>query len=522
MNKSLKIIHQRYKSNSNTSNINIEKNLYMNYSLNKIITKKNSDIKSLENAFSPINNYYIQGYERKKIKDNNRENNKEKKSKRSKSFSVNLLKKEQIDNTNNSYMKILQEINYKSIDNDNNYNDKKDIDNNYINNNMMKLSTNFYLPNTVKNEKKERPKSINNLNIGVIMDKKNIRKDSKIKQLNAKKQFYQKKILNKNFSQGNIQSKNKIKLNNTKNINNEKEPYQLYHKSLSKTKLNKSNQISKINKSKTIVRNNSIKRNKLNLPQKKIPVPKTSGKKFTRKKLDAKMILNINSNNKFNNNIINAIYSNKNFANTTKGKTIYHMKKCDTNNLCKNLLNELSFNNNDIYNNNKINMQSNYNTINVDERNTNIREYTKSINTDLLFSLKKVNSFKNLNPNHKGKMPNNSTKLIKSKIKININDTISKKNINYLNNTNYKFKAQKKIGTLYNDSENKSQINSKILSFENNYNTNSAVNNNRSINNKIRIKNKNTLSKGKNIIGNYSYQSVYSTASTGQNKINNK
>ena len=527
MNKSLKIIHQRYTSNSNISNINIEKNLYMNYSLNKIITKKNSDFKSLENAFSPINNYYIQGYDRKKIKENNnKENNKEKKSKRSKSFSINLLKKEQIDNTNNSYMKILQELNYKNIDNEKQNNDDKVIeDNNDINNNMMKLSTNFYLPQTIKKEKKERPKSINSLNIGVIMDKKNIRKDSKIKQLNTKKQFYQKKKLNKNFSQGNIQSKNKIKLNNTKIINNEKELYQLYHKSLSKTKLNKPNQISKINKSKTIVRNNSIKRNKLNLPQKKIPVPKTSGKKFTHKKLDTKMILNINSNNKFNynNNTINAIYSNKNLANTTKGKTIYHMKKCDTNNLCKNLLNELSFNNNDVYNNNKINIQSNYNTINVEERNSNnIREYNKSINTDLLFSLKKVNSFKNLNSNHKAKMSNNSTKLIKSKIKININDTITKKNINYLNNTNYKFKAQKKINTLYNDSENKSQLNSKILSFENNYNSNSTVNNNRSINNKIRIKNKNTLSKGKNLIGNYSYQSVYSTASTGQNKINNK
>jgi hypothetical protein len=419
-------------------------------------------------------------------------------------------------------MKILQELNYKSKDNEKQNNDKKEEDINDINNNMMKLSTNFYLPHTLKNEKKERPKSNNNLNIGVIMDKKNIRKDSKIKQLNTKKLFYQKKKLNKNFSQGNIQSKNKIKLNNTKNINNENEPYQLHHKSLSKTKLNKTNQISKINKSKTIVRNNSIQRNKLNLPQKKIPMPKTSSKNFTRKKLDSKMILNINSNNKFNcnNNTINAIYSNKNLAHTTKGKTIYQMKKCDTNSLCKNLLNELSFNNNDVYKNNKLNIKSNYNTINIDERNTNIREYNKSINTDLLFSLKKVNSFKNLNPNHKGKMSNNSTKLIKSKIKININDTITKKNINYLNNTNYKFKAQKKINTFYNDSENKSQLNSKILSFENNYNTNSTVNNNRSINNKNRIKN--TLSKGKNIVGNYSYQSAYSTASTGQTKINNK
>ena len=322
------------------------------------------------------------------------------------------------------------------------------------------------------------------------MDKKNIKKDPKIKQLNTKKQFYQRKKLNKNFSQGNIQSKNK----------------------------------NKINKSKTIVRNNSIKRNKLNLPQKKIPVPKTSGKKFTRKKLDTKIMLNINNNKKINcnSNTINSIYPMKNFANTTKGKNIHHLKKCDTNNLCKNLLNELSFNNNDIYNNNKYNAQSNYNTINVDERATNMREYNKSINTDLLFSLKKVNSFKNLNSNHKGKMINNSTKLVKSKIKININDNITKKNINYLNNTNYRFKAEKKISTLYNDSENKSQFNSKILSFENNYNSNSTINNNRSINNKSRIKSKNGLSKGKNGYGNYSYQSAYSTASTGQTKINNK
>ena len=529
MNKSLKIIHQRYKSNSNASNLNIEKNLYMNYSLNKIITKKNADIKLLENAFSPINNY-IHGYERKKIKENNnRENNKEKKSKRSKSFSLNLLKKEQIDNSNNSYMRLLHELNYKNSENEKNKKDKIDTENNDINNNMMKLSTNFYLPHTIKNEKRERPKSINNLNIGVIMDKKNIKKDPKIKQLNTKKQFYQRKKLNKNFSQGNIQSKNKNKINNInnnhKNIIKEKEAYLLHHKSLSKTKLNKSNQINKINKSKTIVRNNSIKRNKLNLPQKKIPAPKTSGKKFTRKKLDTKIMLNINNNNNkinCNSNTINSIYPMKNFANNTKGKNIHHLKKCDTNNLCKNLLNELSFNNNDIYNNNKYNAQSNYNTINVDERATNMREYNKSINTDLLFSLKKVNSFKNLNSNHKGKMINNSTKLVKSKIKININDNITKKNINYLNNTNYRFKAQKKISTLYNDSENKSQFNSKILSFENNYNSNSTINNNRSINNKSRIKSKNTLSKGKNGYGNYSYQSAYSTASTGQTKINNK
>ena len=338
---------------------------------------------------------------------------------------------------------------------------------------MMKLSTNFYLPNSIKNEKRERPKSITNLNIGVIIDKKNIskNKNNKIKQLNTKKHFYQKKKLNKNYSQGNIQSKNTIKINNLNNnhksIINEANSHIYHHKSLSKSKMNKINPINKINKSKTIVRNNSIKRNKLNLPQKKIPIPKTSGKKFTRKKLDTKIILNINDSNKYNYTNGPGILPMKNFANTTKGKVIHYTKKDITNNLCKNLLNELSFNNNDNYIN-QLNIQANYNTINVEERSNNNREYNKSLNTDLLFSLKKVNSFKNINSKHKTKGMNNSTKLIKNKDKININENINKKNINYLNNKNYKFKVQKKINTIFNESDNKSQVNSKILSFESN------------------------------------------------------
>jgi hypothetical protein len=294
--------------------------------------------------------------------------------------------------------------------------------------------------------------------------------------------------------------------------------------------MNKTTKINKINKSKTINRNNSIKRNKLNLPQKKIPLPKTSGKKFTRKKLDTKIILNINDNNKYNCTNGTGLLHIKNFANTTKGKVIHYTKKDITNNLCKNLLNELSFNNND--NIIKYNIQPSYNTINVEERKNNVREYNKSINTDLLFSLKKVNSFKNLNSNHKKKLINNSTKLIKNKIKIKINDNdnINKNNLNYMNNTNYKFKIQKKNGNNFNDSDNKSQMNSKIISFANkknnenntNFYGNIVVNNNRSINNKNRILNKNILMKGKIGVGNYSYQSIYSTASTGQTKVYNK
>ena len=513
MNKSLKIIHQRYKSNI-PNNINLEKNINMNYSLSKIISRKN-DHKLLENIFSPVNNYYIQGYDKKHFKDS--KENKEKKSKRSKSFSLNFLKKEKIDNTNNSYMKLLQELNYKNSDNNN----KLENENNEINNDMMKLSTNFYLPQSIKKDKKERPKSISNINIGLIMDKNKEIKNIKIKQLNTNKHFYKKKKLNKNYSQGNIQSKNSIKINNLNNhhqsIINEKN----YNKSLSKSKMNKTTKINKINKSKTIIRNNSINRNKLNLPQKKIPIPKTSGKKFTRRKLDTKIILNLNENNNFN--LTHG-------TNTTKGKfNFYNKKTINTSNLCKNLLNELSFNSNDNYN--RYNIQANYNTINVEDRNNYVREYNKSINTDLLFSLKKVNSFKNLNQNKKGKVGNNSTKLIKNKVKINLNEKPKNNNLNYLNNTNYKFKIQKKINTIYSDnSDNKSQINSKIISFEynnnvninNNYNTNVIVNNNRSINNKNRIKSKNILIKGKNAIGNYSYHSAYSTASTGQTKVNNK
>ena len=429
MNKSLKIIHQRYKSNvPNISNINMDKNNYINYSLSKIITKKNNK-NLLENLFSPINNYNIQGYERKHIKDN-LELYKEKKSKRSKSFSLNFLKKEPIDN-NNSYMQLLQDLNYKNNDNNNNF----DKGNTEINNNLMKLSTNFYLPQNTKKEKKERPKSFSNINIGVIKDKNRDIKNSKIKQLNTNKFFYKKKKLNKNYSQGNIQSKNNLKINNSK-INHQSIVNEKKNKSLSKSKINKTDKINPINKSKTIVRNNSIKRNKFNLAQKKIPIPKTSGKKFTHKKINTKILLNLNDNT---NN-----YNYTNGTNTTKGKLNFY----NTNNLCKNLLNELSFNTNDKYCN--YNIQANYNTINVEDRNINSKDYNKSINTDLLFSLKKVNSFKNLNSNHKAKMINNSTKLVKSKIKININDNITKKNINYLNNTNYRFKAQKKISTLYN------------------------------------------------------------------------
>ena len=510
MNKSLKIIHQRCKSNI-SNNFHLEKNPNMNCSLSKIINRKN-DRKLLDNIFSPQNNYYIQGYQRKHFKDN--KEIKEKKSRRTKSFSLNFLRKEPIDNTNNSYMKLLQELNYKN-NVDNNLSNKEN-ENNDINNNLMKLSTNFYLPN---NKKKERPKSISNLNIGVIMDGKKDNKNNKIKQLNTNKQFYKKKKLNKNFSQGNIQSKNSMKINDSKNNQQGIISEKNYTKSLSKTKLNKTLKMNTINKSKTINRNNSIKRNKLNLPQKKIPIPKTSGKKFTRRKLDTKMILNINENNN---------YRYTNGTNTTKGKINFYTKKNIKNNLCKNLLNELSFTNNDYAS--KFNIQANFNTINVDERNTYNREYNKSINTDLLFSLKKVNSFKNLNSNKKGKVSNNSTKLIKNKVKINLNENIKKQTLNNLNNTNYKFKIQNKTNTIFSDtSDNKSQINSKILSFENNnfitsnnHKTNIIVNNNRSINKKKKIKSKNILIKGKSFIGNYSYHSVYSTASTGQTKVNNK
>ena len=502
--KSLKIIHQRYNSNiSNLSNFKKDKNLNMNYSLSKIFSRKNED-KLLEKPFSPINNFCIQDYEKKLIIDN--KDYKEKKSRRSKSFSLNFLKKEQIDKNiiNN---KLMQELNYKNIDSNNFINDNKDI-----NNNLMKLSTNFYLPQNMNIDKKERPKSISNINIGVIIDKKSVKKNNKIKKLKNNKQFYEKKKLNKNFSQSSLQSKNGIKINNInnpyKNIINEKKP-----KSLSKAKINRIININKINKNKTIIRNNSIKRNKLNITQKKIPIPKTTGKKYTHKKLNTKILLGINENNKYN-------FTNG--TNTTKEKNNLHNKNINfTNNLCKNLLNEFSFNNNDKYSN--YNIQENYNTINIENRNIDIKEYNKSINTELLFSLKKVNSFKNLKTNKKGQSSNNSTKLIKNKFKINLNENTKKNNLNYLNNTNYKFKKQKKISNLYSDtSDNKSQINSKIMSFENNNYITNLINNNRTINNKKKIKSKNILIKGKIAVGNYSYQSVYSTASTGQTKVNCK
>ena len=124
----------------------------------------------------------------------------------------------------------------------NNENSKIIIDsNNNINNAMMKLSTNFYLPkkeHSLNNKITRRPKSISHLNINLIIDKSqnisnnknnDIRNKAKIKtSLKTIKHFYKRKIslkkhisnndffekkLNKNYSQGNINfNTNKKKL----------------------------------------------------------------------------------------------------------------------------------------------------------------------------------------------------------------------------------------------------------------------------------------------------------------------
>jgi hypothetical protein len=264
-----------------------------------------------------------------------------------------------------------------------------------------------------------------------------------------------------------------------------------------------------------------------------------------RRKLGSNFGINLNDNN--NNNNIN--YSIKNSLNQiTNEKSSIQTNKSNKN---KNLLNELSFNSNEIsnnYTNSKI--KASYNTINVDEKISVIKDSHRTLNSDLLFTIKKINSFKAFN-----KTKNNFTKLKKNKIKNEIgiggnnskakNKTIKIKNPQF-DNTNYKFKFYKKINTPMSEfgADNQSRINFKCASFEinnNNYssltckksrgtglnsnilNNKSNINNNRNINQKCGKENsKNKKLKIKSLIGNYSNQSVYSTASTGQNKMYNK
>ena len=570
-----------------------EKNLKLNYSLSKIISRKNinkNNIKKDLQHYSPINNYkfgYNEAKRREKLLSNDID--KETKLKKSKSFSLNFF---QNDKSNNSYLTLIKQLNLESNknqinendnDNDNNIEIKNPIKsynnlNDNINNEMMKLSTNFYLKHSLKEEKineikkRERPKSIPHLNRNILIDKNKI-KNNKIKKLNTNKNFYKRKLslnkktiknndknnnnnniikylekkLNKNYSQGNIKkkiNKNK-KIDNDKNLSNNKHQSKSLNKSNShiNNNVNKSyntyknsNNNKHINK--TINRNSSTKRKSINYSQKFIPLPVTSGKKFNRKKLDSKtgIKINLNENNK------NSIYFNKNLGTPILDeKGLFYINKTNIN---KNLLNDLSFNNNE-NNNSNFKIKSNYNTINVDEKINYLKGSHNTLNTDLIYTLKKINSFKALKP--KIKYDNNFTKLKKNKIKINVEDNNCKnKNVknSIFNNTNYKFKSHKKINTNINDNNNKS-INLKYSSFEINNNnlgplsnknnrgtsvnkhiSNSnicSINNNRNINQKnIKENSKNIKIKIKNIIGNHSNYSIYSTASTGQNKIYNK
>ena len=575
--KTYKNINYRYKHSSAQ-----EQNFHLNNSLPKKITKKPKNKVTKSNNNSNNNKNHPRAPTNNNIIGNNKNNNTNKKIrkikaddtnnnkivKRSKSFNLNCIK---CDSSTNSYLALINQLNLGMSNNNkkyfernnNNENSKIIIDsNNNINNAMMKLSTNFYLPkkeHSLNNKITRRPKSISHLNINLIIDKSqnisnnknnDIRNKAKIKtSLKTIKHFYKRKIslkkhisnndffekkLNKNYSQGNINFNTNKK--NCKNINNSNNNSLINIKSKS---LNKSNN-SINNNNKTLNRNSSLKRKDKNINQKQIPLPATSGKKFRRKKIGNKIDIHLNENN-------SSVYSLKPIASPNNtGKSLFYINKAN-----KTLINELSLNNNESINNvNNVFVKSNYNTINIDEKINHPKESNKTINTDILFSLKKLGSFKSFKTKKNNK-ENNFTKLIKNKIKININGNDSKsknkKNIEF-NKTSYKFKLHKKISTGINDTDSKSQL--KMSSFDmnndlgllnnnnykcpsmnnkfNNYNTinndiNNNINFNKITNQKcIKENSKNKKLKTKNIIGNYSNHSIYSTASTGQNKVYNK
>ena len=583
---------QNLKFDNTLSKIEVKKDIINKDGDNNNNNKDNGKIGDL-NFYSPINNYNF-GYNKQRQKekllkiDNNK--SKETKLKKSKSFSLNMIK---FDTSNNSYLALLNQINLNTIKNK----DEKDTNdcnksinnsNSSINNVMMKLSTNFYIKHSKiekieKNEKnsenkkrRERAKSSSH-NINFIIDKNKNDIKNKIKKLNTNKNFYKRKIilnkkiienneinnniskvkkkLYKNYSQGNIKTnKTNVNKNIAKKMISNNRRYNSHHKSFIKSNsnanYNKSILNNNINSNKKIFRNSSLKKKNIaQNSQKHIPFPITSGKKFIRRKLGCNFGINLNDNN--NDNIIN--YSIKNSLNQfTNEKSSILTNKSKKN---KNLLNELSFNNNEISNNYNYNyskIKASYNTINVDEKISVIKDSHRTLNSDLLFTIKKINSFKAFN-----KTKNNYTKLKKNKIKNDIaigsnnskakNKTLKIKNPQF-DNTNYKFKFYKKINTPISDfgADNQSRINFKCESFEinnNNYssltckkcratglnsnilNNKSNINNNRNrnINQKCGKENsKNKKLKIKSLIGNYSNQSVYSTASTGQNKMYNK
>ena len=587
-NQTLKSINHNYLLND--QNLKFDNTLSRIEAKKEIISKDNNNNKDNGknenlNFYSPINNYnfgYNKQRQKEKLLNIDKNKNKEIKLKKSKSFSLNMLK---FDTSNNSYLALLNQMNLNTIKNK----DEKDTNdcnksinnsNSNINNVMMKLSTNFYIKHSKveKNEKnsenkkrRERAKSSSH-NMNLIIDKNKNDIKNKIKKLNTNKNFYKRKItlnkkiienndmnnniskikkkLYKNYSQGNIKTN---KINTNKNIakkmisNNRR--YHSHHKSFIKSNsnanYNKSILNNNVNSNKKIFRNSSLKKKNIaQHSQKCIPFPVTSGKKFMRRKLGSNFGINLNDNN---DNIIN--YSIKNSLNQIgNDKSSIQTNKSNKN---KNLLNELSFNSNEISNNyNYSKIKASYNTINIDEKISIIKDSHRTLNSDLLYTLKKINSFKAFN-----KTKNNFTKLKKNKIKNDKgiggnnskakNKTLKIKNPQF-NSTNYKFKFYKKINTPISDfgADNQSRINFKCESFEinnNNYssltckkcrvtglnsnilNNKSNINNNRNINQKCGKENsKNKKLKIKSLLGNYSNQSVYSTASTGQNKMYNK
>ena len=592
---------QNLKFDNSLSKIEPKKDIFSKDDNNNINNNKDNGKNEDINFYSPINNYKF-GYNKQRQKEKllnmdinknkSKSKSKETKLKKSKSFNLNMLK---FDTSNNSYLALLNQMNLNTNKNKdeketNDCNKSINNSNSNINNVMMKLSTNFYIKHSKiekieKNDKncenkkrRERAKSSSH-NMNFIIDKKkNQNKNdikNKIKKLNTNKNFYKRKItlnkkiienndvnnnfsklkkkLYKNYSQGNIKTN---KTNSNKNIakkmisNNSR--YHSHHKSfiISNSNANYNKSIinnNNVNSNKKIYRNSSLKKKSIaQNSQKHIPFPATSGKKFMRRKLGSNFGINLNDNN--NDNFIN--YSIKNSLNQiTNDKSSIQTNKSNIN---KHLLNELSFNSNEIsnnYNNNYNKIKASYNTINVDEKISVIKDSHRTLNSDLLFTLKKINSFKAFN-----KTKNNFTKLKKNKIKNDIciggnnskakNKTLKIKNPQF-DNTNYKFKFYKKINTPMNDLgvDSQSRISYKCTSFEinNNYssltckksrgtdfstnilNNKININNNRNINQKCGKENsKNKKLKIKSLIGNYSNQSVYSTASTGQNKMYNK
>ena len=465
----------------------------------------------------------------------------------------NIYRKKEIQKSNNNSIdKNYLNINNDSLDSINNNININSKERNTINtsNMIMKLSTNFYIPQPLKHKtiddnnyssnnlnnfairKKNHPKSLFNFNVDFLLDKKNNNSYNKDQNTNSSKIYvnrknsHENKTLKKNYSQVNM---NRISLNPNYNkneiisspINNDNYENIIAFKSQSNFNKMADRYIKKTstNKKKSL----------------KIPLPTTTVKKITKRKIGNTIDLNPNN---------DILFVNKKIPFATS-KDFYNIKGNNMSSTKKNLISDMSFNN-DKYGievNKNLNLhKGDYSTINVDEKMNKIKVSHKNINSNFQLTLKKMNSYIILKPKNEYLL-NNFGKFRNNNFKNNINSLNNNSNISNSVNNNTTISYTANIENKNHNSKQNNFVRLKKYSFEshnapsNSFNR-GIVSNNKYNNNTLNGKRDNNINRddkrffNKNSVGaynknnraylgNYSNHSNFSPSSSGH-KLNYK